>query len=78
MKLQKVIDASVSLGKHGGLLMAKKKQEDMADHRPAVGELWKTDSINWDLIQRMRFMNADAEIDPEDSYSKGEKKFDED
>ena len=57
--------------------MAKKKQEDMADHRPAVGELWKTDSINWDLIQRMRFMNADAEIDPEDSYSKG-RKFDED
>ena len=72
-----MIDASVSLGKHGGLLMAKKKQEDMADHRPAVGELWKTDSINWDLIQRMRFMNADAEIDPEDSYSKG-RKFDED
>ena len=77
MKLQKVIAASVSLGKHGGLLMAKKKQEDMADHRPAVGELWKTDSINWDLIQRMRFMNADAEIDPEDSYSKG-RKFNED
>ena len=72
-----MIDASVSSGKHGGLLMAKKKQEDMADHRPAVGELWKTDSINWDLIQRMRFMNADAEIDPEDSYSKG-RKFDED
>lgn len=57
--------------------MAKKKQEDMADHRPAVSDLWKTDSINWDLIQRMRFMNADAEIDPEDSYSKG-RKFDED
>ena len=72
-----MIDASVSLGKHGGLLMAKKNQEDMADHRPAVSELWKTDSINWDLIQRMRFMNADAEIDPEDSYSKG-RKFDED
>lgn len=49
--------------------MAKKKQEDMADHRPAVSELWKTDSINWDLIQRMRFMNADAEIDPEDTFS---------
>ncbi len=57
--------------------MAKKKQEDTAYHRPAVSELWKTDSINWDLIQRMRFMNADAEIDPEDSYSKG-RKFDED
>lgn len=77
MKQQKAIGVSACSGKHGGLLMAKKKQEDMADHRPAVGELWKTDSINWDLIQRMRFMNADAEIDPEDSYSKG-RKFDED
>jgi len=27
---------------------------------------WK--NVNWDLIQRMRFMNADAEIDPEDGY----------
>ena len=37
----------------------------------------ETPKLNWDLIQRMRFMNADAEIDPEDSYSKG-RKFDED
>ena len=34
-------------------------------------------NINWDLIQRMRFMNADAEIDPNDSYSRGERKFNE-
>lgn len=41
----------------------------------SINENWK--DVNWDLIQRMRFMNADAEIDPEDSYSRGEKKFDE-
>lgn len=41
----------------------------------SINENWK--NVNWDLIQRMRFMNADAEIDPEDSYSRGEKKFDE-
>jgi len=29
-------------------------------------ENWK--EVNWDLVQRMRFMNADAEIDPEDGY----------
>ena len=40
----------------------------------SIRENWK--DVNWDLVQRMRFMNADAEIDPEDSYSKG-KKFDE-
>ncbi len=33
---------------------------------------------DWDWIQRRRFMNADAEIDPEDSYSRSKKKFDED
>ena len=33
-----------------------------------IASEWK--NVNWDLIQRMRFMNADAEIDPEDSYSK--------
>jgi hypothetical protein len=38
-------------------------------------ENWK--EVNWDLVHRMRFMNADAEIDPEDSYSRGERKFDE-
>ena len=42
----------------------------------SIKEKWKpSDGINWDLIQRMRFMNADAEIDPEDSYSKGYKKL---
>lgn len=41
----------------------------------SINENWK--DVNWDLIQRMRFINADAEIDPADSYSRGEKKFDE-
>lgn len=41
----------------------------------SIQENWK--EANWDLVQRMRFMNADAEIDPEDSYSRGERKFDE-
>ena len=32
----------------------------------SIKDEWK--NVNWDLIQRMRFMNADAEIDPEDGY----------
>lgn len=51
--------------------MQNKKQDEYT----SIQENWK--DVNWDLIQRMRFMNADAEIDPEDSYSKG-RKFDED
>ena len=40
-----------------------------------ISSKWKpSDGIKWDLIQRMRFMNADAEIDPDDSYSKEAKK----
>lgn len=42
----------------------------------SIRERWK--DINWDLIQRMRFMNADAEIPPEDSYTEGTKKLEED
>ena len=42
----------------------------------SIASKWKpSEGINWDIIQRMRFMNADAEIDPEDSYSKGKRKF---
>ena len=37
-------------------------------------ENWK--EVNWDLVQRMRYMNADAEIDPADGYEL--KKSDED
>ena len=50
--------------------MSKKEKEEYV----SIRENWK--DVDWDLVQRMRFMNADAEIDPEDSYSKG-KKFDE-
>jgi len=32
----------------------------------SIRDEWK--NVNWDLIQRMRFMNVDAEIDPEDGY----------
>ena len=52
-----------------------KKEFNMNDIS-SIAEEWKPSrGINWDKIQRMRFMNADAEIDPEDGYSKGEKKF---
>lgn len=54
-----------------------KKQFSMND-MSSISEEWKpSEGINWDLIQRMRFMNIDAEIDPEDSYSKGDRKFNE-
>ncbi len=49
--------------------MSKKEKEEYV----SIRENWK--DVNWDLIQRMRFMNADAEIDPEDSYSKGKRKL---
>ena len=52
--------------------MKNKKQDEYI----SIQENWK--DVNWDLIQRMRFMNADAEIDPEDSYSKGTQNFNED
>ena len=54
--------------------MSDKKEFNITDIGDIASE-WK--NVNWDLIQRMRFMNADAEIDPEDGYAKGEIKFDE-
>ncbi len=49
---------------------SKKEQLDMSDVG-GIREKWKpSDGVNWDAIQRRRFMNADAEIDPNDSYSK--------
>lgn len=56
--------------------MTDKKEFDMTDIGGDIASEWK--KVNWDLVQRMRFMNADAEIDPEDSYSKGDRKFNED
>ena len=36
-----------------------------------IASKWKpSDGIKWDLIQRMRFMNADAEIAPDDKYTR--------
>ena len=32
-------------------------------------------NCNYDLIQRMRFMNADQHIAPEDSYTDGSRTF---
>ena len=35
-----------------------------------IASKWKpSDGIKWDLIQRMRFMNADAEIAPDDNIT---------
>lgn len=46
------------------------KSNKTEENRPSIRETWKpSDGINWDAIQCMRFMNADAEIDPEDRYS---------
>lgn len=54
--------------------MSNNKEFDINDTDDIASD-WK--NVNWDLIQRMRFMNADAEIEPEDSYSTGERKFEE-
>tara|TARA_R110000868_G_scaffold76438_1_gene219787 strand:- start:571 stop:744 length:174 start_codon:yes stop_codon:yes gene_type:complete len=43
------------------------KETDMIDH--SIESTWKTSEVNWDKIQRMRFMNADAEIAPNDKYT---------
>jgi len=53
-----------------------KKKFNMNDIS-SIAEKWKPseEGINWDLIQRMRFMNADAEIDPKDGYSEGKRKL---
>tara|TARA_B100001057_G_scaffold391659_1_gene399983 strand:- start:746 stop:934 length:189 start_codon:yes stop_codon:yes gene_type:complete len=57
--------------------MSKKDKEkfNLNDIDSIAGQWKPSYGINWDIIQRMRFMNADAEIDPEDSYSKGIRKF---
>jgi len=46
-----------------------KKEFDMTDVESDISRKWKTDEVNWDLIQRMRFMNADAEIPVDDSLT---------
>lgn len=51
-------------------------EKDRKEKYVSIQERWR--EVDWDLIQRMRFMNADAEIDPEDSFSRGERNFKED
>jgi|TARA_R110001592_G_scaffold143023_1_gene365516 hypothetical protein len=49
--------------------MAKQKQFDMSDIE-GIRSTWKpSEGIDWDKIQRMRFMNADQEIAPDDKYT---------
>lgn len=55
--------------------MKKKEDSNCPEKEVDTTNAYSVMMYNWDLIQRMRFMNADAEIDPEDSYSRGEKKF---
>ena len=50
------------------IFMSDKKEFDITDIGGDIASEWR--NVNWDAIQRRRFMNADAEIDPEDSYSK--------
>ena len=51
------------------------KNKDITDLPSDFRTKWRpSDGVDWDLIQRMRFMNADAEIDPEDTYSEEAKK----
>lgn len=49
-------------------MKSDKEKEEYTDIR----ENWK--DVNWDAVQRMRFMNWDAEVDPDDSFSKKWKK----
>ena len=53
----------------------KKEKDHVEPESDTTHNAYSVMQYNWDLIQRMRFLNADAEIDPEDSYSSGEKQF---
>ena len=47
-----------------------KKEFDMTDIDSDISSKWKpSEGIDWDLIQRMRFVNADAEIPFDDSLT---------
>ncbi len=48
--------------------MDNNKEFNMTDIGDIASE-WKTDIVDWDLIQRMRFMNADHEIAPDDNFA---------
>ena len=57
-----------------------KKKKDHSDPEKEINtSVHNTSSaklVNYDLIQRMRFMNADQHIAPEDSYTNGSRTFD--
>jgi|TARA_R110001592_G_scaffold132997_4_gene347980 hypothetical protein len=48
-------------------LNKESKETDMIDH--SIESTWETSEVSWDKIQRMRFMNADSEIAPNDKYT---------
>ena len=57
-----------------------KKKNNSKDPKKEVNTTVRNTSsasiVNYDLIQRMRFLNADQHIAPEDSYTDGSRTFD--
>ena len=49
-----------------GRCIIMKSNKNKKEEYTSIRDKWR--DIDWDLIQRMRFMNADAEIDPADGY----------
>ena len=56
--------------------MKKKKETDKPEKDTTIHNTSSADIVNYDLIQRMRFLNADQHIAPEDSYTTGDRTFD--
>lgn len=64
-----------SIGSYKHMKSDNKKEFDMTGIDSDISTKWKpSDGVNWDAIQRRRFMNWDAEVDPDDSFSKKWKK----
>ena len=56
--------------------MKKKKESKQPEKDTTVHNTSSANIVNYDLIQRMRFLNADQHITPEDSYTTGDRTFD--
>ena len=56
--------------------MKKKKESTQPEKETTVRNTSSANIVNYDLIQRMRFLNADQHITPEDSYTDGSRTFD--
>ena len=56
--------------------MKKKKESTQPEKDTTVHNTSSANIVNYDLIQRMRFLNADQHITPEDSYTTGDRTFD--